>query len=613
MKRLLRIAVVLILILSFAYIPVLADSGRSAYELCYFPAGKLSKPGKPYITSTREFFTAPEESADRFPYTDYTYEKIKIWCWPGKEIQNIYKYNKSPYGIRGWEPGDEGFALGVQTDCKVDDGEWQYTKEWDQPFYYNPMNSETGYYQAIANVCDGLNSGIYPIHCVVLTDLMCPSFLRSTAFVYDSIKASGSNEMYYWELDRDENYKIAHSYSFRYRYYLDHYDEDGPVRFLSDWSDVAVFGKNEDMHVLSGVQMDEAPRITGTGMSELSSGYASASWVELDVEVPMSAYEYKVLNDAGKEGYSGNFTFELQTRTNGGSWESSTVFTPMVSFSDEPGYIDDPVVDGTVASDYKKGNTMEQRIRIINELTTVEYDEKTDSHVIVGPTLVAASPWSETIKFYLARDKYYRASEWALEEVSEASGYGLAPDSLGGMFEASDDYTLPITREEFAGVCWRLYYRLTGTEPVVDRPNPFKDTMNPDVIYSYCLGFVDGTAADRFSPDEVLTREQAATMLTRVWKKINLPGWSLEKDSEFDAQFKAQFEMPEKFGDDEKISPWAYDSVYFMAANKIVEGSNGTFKPRPITDYEKSQGIGQAKREQAVAIALRMYNMFRDE
>ena len=43
-----------------------------------------------------------------------------------------------------------------------------------------------------------------------------------------------------------------------------------------------------------------------------------------------------------------------------------------------------------------------------------------------------------------------------------------------------------------------------------------------------------------------------------------------------------------------------------MAANKIIQGSEGKFMPKAVTDAEKAIGYAQATREQALILATRM-------
>ncbi|MBQ7567139.1 MAG: S-layer homology domain-containing protein [Oscillospiraceae bacterium] len=194
------------------------------------------------------------------------------------------------------------------------------------------------------------------------------------------------------------------------------------------------------------------------------------------------------------------------------------------------------------------------------------------------------------------------ASAWATAELTEADRMGLIPDSLKGQ-----DLTKPITRAEFAAVSVKAYEALSGTKAQPVANNPFTDTTDAEVLKAYNVGVTNGTSATAFSPNVLLNREQAATMLTRVYKKIALDGWTLETDGNFAAQFSAMFTRPDPFADDAKISGWAKDCVYFMAANGIINGiGDNLFAPKATTAAETAMGYAQATREQALLIATRM-------
>ncbi|MBQ6934822.1 MAG: S-layer homology domain-containing protein [Clostridia bacterium] len=191
------------------------------------------------------------------------------------------------------------------------------------------------------------------------------------------------------------------------------------------------------------------------------------------------------------------------------------------------------------------------------------------------------------------------ASEWAIAELEKAEELGLIPESLVGA-----DLTKPITRAEFAAVSVKTYEAIAGVkakDPTVE--NPFKDTTDKEVLKAYEIGITTGTGdGTTFSPNDLLNREQAATMLTRVYKKTSMDGWTMAKDGEF----VLEYTKPAPFSDDANISGWAKDSVYFMAANKIIQGSEGKFMPKATTDAEIAIGYAQATREQALLIAVRM-------
>ncbi len=192
----------------------------------------------------------------------------------------------------------------------------------------------------------------------------------------------------------------------------------------------------------------------------------------------------------------------------------------------------------------------------------------------------------------------FQSSDWAKAELQRAADLGLIPESL-----KTADLTKSITRAEFAAVAVKVYENLSGTKAIPAVNNPFTDTADVEVLKAFNVGITAGTSATTFSPNELLNREQAATMLTRVFKKVSMVGWTFATD----ADFTLDYTQPAKFSDDEKISAFAKDSVYFMVANKIISGmGDGTFAPRAITSQEQAANYASATREQALAIALRM-------
>ena len=172
-------------------------------------------------------------------------------------------------------------------------------------------------------------------------------------------------------------------------------------------------------------------------------------------------------------------------------------------------------------------------------------------------------------------------SDWAKAEIEKADELGLIPDSLKGQ-----DLTKPITRAEFAAVGVKAYEALSGVATIPAVNNPFTDTKDIEVLKAYNVGITTGTSATTFDPNTLLDREQAATMLTRVFKKVSLAGWTIQTDS----QFALSYTKPTPFADDNNISDWAKDSVYFMAANGIINGTgNNMFSPRATTPAEQAR------------------------
>lgn len=193
-------------------------------------------------------------------------------------------------------------------------------------------------------------------------------------------------------------------------------------------------------------------------------------------------------------------------------------------------------------------------------------------------------------------------STWAETEIDKAKEYGLIPDILEGAV-----MTDPITRLEFAAVSVKTYEKLSGVSALPAVVNPFTDCSDPEMLKAYNLNVAVGVSADTFAPDRLLNREQAAAMLTRVFKRATMPGWSYAED----AKFPLSFTQPAPFADDGEISGWARESVYFMAFNQIINGiGDNKFAPANTTSAQEANHYANATREQALAIAVRMVENF---
>jgi len=192
------------------------------------------------------------------------------------------------------------------------------------------------------------------------------------------------------------------------------------------------------------------------------------------------------------------------------------------------------------------------------------------------------------------------SSEWSESEIDKAFDYDLVPDILKHAVLSE-----PITRLEFVAVCVKVYENLAATKALPSLTNPFTDCSDTEMLKGYNVGITTGIAADKFDPNGLLNREQAATMLTRVFKRVTIPGWTLAEDKV--TPFGLEYTMPKLFADDALISEWAKDSVYFMAANNIIKGVNDNkFAPKNSTAAEEAIGYANTTREQALAIAVRM-------
>lgn len=192
-------------------------------------------------------------------------------------------------------------------------------------------------------------------------------------------------------------------------------------------------------------------------------------------------------------------------------------------------------------------------------------------------------------------------SSWAKDVVEEAYSSGLIPEKLVG-----EELTQKVTRAEFAAISVALYENLTGvTNTGVSRINPFNDISDSvyknEIIKAYSLNIVAGTSVTSFAPDTHITREQMAAMLARTYKKAEYADWSLAND----AKYALDCSGVKLFDDDNQISSYAKEAVYFMAKWNIMQGiDKNTFAPKGHA--EKDEAYGYATREQAIIVAQKI-------
>ena len=157
-------------------------------------------------------------------------------------------------------------------------------------------------------------------------------------------------------------------------------------------------------------------------------------------------------------------------------------------------------------------------------------------------------------------------SAWAAEQVSAAISTGIVPQAL------QSKYTQATTRAEFCALAVALYETVTGAE--ISGRTSFNDTTDINIQKLASLGVVSGVGNNNFAPDQKLTREQAATMLSRLATSMGNP-------------------MPKQaptFADNGLISSWAVDGVGEAQAAGIMSGvGNNTFAPQ--AEYTREQSI----------------------
>ncbi len=182
---------------------------------------------------------------------------------------------------------------------------------------------------------------------------------------------------------------------------------------------------------------------------------------------------------------------------------------------------------------------------------------------------------------------------WATGYIKYADWHTLVPEEFNGSFKGN------ITREEFCTLAMRLFLSgeyFSDPEQFADIKefnlwdNPFKDTDNIYVVLANKLGIVSGRSESIFAPNDSITRQEAAVMLTRLAKTIRLDD---------------RRAVSAEFADKGSFAPWASDSIAYISALRNSRGDavmvgtgQGCFSPE--SSYS---------RQQAVATVARIYNI----
>lgn len=180
------------------------------------------------------------------------------------------------------------------------------------------------------------------------------------------------------------------------------------------------------------------------------------------------------------------------------------------------------------------------------------------------------------------------SAPWAQPFAREAASKNLLP------YEFTGRYSENITREDFCKLLGNLIMVKENYSSLdmymFDRGqaylrNYFSDCQNVDnsVNILHALGIVNGKDESHFDPYGTITREEAATLLSKV---AEMYMWLGNKSTV-------------KYSDANKISPWARFFVTWVTEHGIMSGiTTSEFSPQ-----------GSYTVEQAVATVVRLYRL----
>ena len=183
-------------------------------------------------------------------------------------------------------------------------------------------------------------------------------------------------------------------------------------------------------------------------------------------------------------------------------------------------------------------------------------------------------------------------SSWAKQEVDEAIGLGIVPEDM------QNNYKEPITRAEFAKIAvvfvachfdmevdevveWYLSSHTEAGKPLTFKEDTFTDIENSEHEYyikcANSMNIVYGRGNGIFDPDALITREEAAALLLRVYFCYGSGVKIGPKSEGVDA-----------FYDAGQISSWADSAVRYMYQWDVMKGVSESYYA-PGASYTKEQ------------------------
>jgi len=162
--------------------------------------------------------------------------------------------------------------------------------------------------------------------------------------------------------------------------------------------------------------------------------------------------------------------------------------------------------------------------------------------------------------------------DWAKESIEYLYNNGIISDVGDAKFEPER----AVTRGEFVKLVVTAF-KLKDNGFVTHFIDSKNHWAEPYVAIAESLNIVKGVSDDYFGVDERITREDAAVVLRRI------AGTS-------------QTYIKQPFSDDDKISEYAVDAVYYLKEKKIIQGKDGNvFEPKSeLTRAETSKIIYNA-------------------
>jgi len=183
-----------------------------------------------------------------------------------------------------------------------------------------------------------------------------------------------------------------------------------------------------------------------------------------------------------------------------------------------------------------------------------------DAHISIEEGTVIILDEEAPLGYYIAFANPFidvKESDWFYNNIAFVYTHGLFKGTSVTTFRPND----PMTRAMLA----QVLANLEGVDLSAYKTSRFSDVA-VGVWYAAAVewaadkGIVTGTGNGRFSPDAAITREQMAVML---YNYIKYKGYIVPSSA------------AAAFADEERISPWALESVKAIQNMGIVSGKQG--------------------------------------
>lgn len=176
-------------------------------------------------------------------------------------------------------------------------------------------------------------------------------------------------------------------------------------------------------------------------------------------------------------------------------------------------------------------------------------------------------------------------SDWAIDEVESAIVGGLVPTAL------QIGYQETITRAEYVLLGLELIEDLDRNVPM-RYAFPFNDidghVYEEEIVVAYNAGLINGYVDGSFKPNNLITREEIATLVANLVRIIDPARNMWVKDSI-------------EYADDALIAAWARSNINYCYDNNLMRGIG---KNGRLLDYMDPKG--NATKEQAILLLYRL-------